>query len=180
MTEQKMGLQDLKSAVNNTTTAQANAANHSASARSGHASGSNAAEAREVQKDALGRSYATGKRKNAIARVWLKPGSGKMIINGRAYAQYFARPVLQMILNQPFQVANRQNQFDVVATVIGGGLSGQAGAVKHGISKALTYFDPNTRGALKAGGLLTRDARIVERKKYGRAKARRRFQFSKR
>ena len=107
MTEQKMGLQDLKSAVNNTTTAQANAANHSASARSGHASGSNAAEAREVQKDALGRSYATGKRKNAIARVWLKPGSGKMIINGRAYAQYFARPVLQMILNQPFQVANR-------------------------------------------------------------------------
>lgn len=177
MTEQKMGLQDLKSAVNNTTTAQANAANP---ARSGHASGSNAPEAREAQKDALGRSYATGKRKNAIARVWLKPGSGKMIINGRAYAQYFARPVLQMILNQPFQVANRQNQFDVVATVIGGGLSGQAGAVKHGISKALTYFDPNTRGALKAGGLLTRDARVVERKKYGRAKARRRFQFSKR
>jgi small subunit ribosomal protein S9 len=134
-----------------------------------------------VQKlDAFGRAYATGKRKNAIARVWVKAGSGKMIVNGREYTQYFARPVLQMILNYPFQVANREKQFDVMCTVRGGGLSGQAGAVKHGISKALTYYDPITRTPLKREGLLTRDSRIVERKKPGRAKARRRFQFSKR
>ncbi len=136
--------------------------------------------AAEPKIDAQGRSYATGKRKNAIARVWIKPGSGKVTINGRELETYFARPVLRMILNQPFQVAEREGQFDVVATVTGGGLSGQAGAVRHGISKALTYYEPALRGVLKSGGFLTRDARVVERKKYGRAKARRSFQFSKR
>jgi small subunit ribosomal protein S9 len=134
-----------------------------------------------VQKlDAQGRSYATGKRKNAIARVWIKPGSGKITVNGKEGAQYFARPVLQMILKQPVVAANRVDQYDIVATVVGGGLSGQAGAVRHGISKALTYFEPELRGVLKKGGFLTRDSRVVERKKYGRAKARRSFQFSKR
>jgi small subunit ribosomal protein S9 len=130
--------------------------------------------------DAKGRSYATGKRKNAIARVWLKPGAGKMTVNGKDYSAYFARPVLQMLLNQPLQVADRAAAFDIVATVKGGGLSGQAGAVRHGISKALTYFEPELRPALKKGGFLTRDSRVVERKKYGKAKARRSFQFSKR
>lgn len=130
--------------------------------------------------DAQGRSYATGKRKNAIARVWIKPGSGKVTVNGREGAQYFARPVLQMILKQPVVAAGRVDQYDVIATVVGGGLSGQAGAVRHGISKALTYYEPELRGVLKKGGFLTRDSRIVERKKYGRAKARRSFQFSKR
>lgn len=130
--------------------------------------------------DAQGRSYATGKRKNAIARVWVKPGSGKIIVNGKDFTAYFARPVLQMILRQPIFAAARDGQFDVVATVVGGGLSGQAGAVRHGISKALTYFEPGLRGVLKKGGFLTRDSRVVERKKYGRAKARRSFQFSKR
>jgi len=134
-----------------------------------------------VQKlDAQGRSYATGKRKNAIARVWVKPGSGKVTVNGKEFAAYFARPVLQMILQQPVVAANRVGQYDIVATVVGGGLSGQAGAVRHGISKALTYFEPELRGVLKKGGFLTRDSRVVERKKYGRAKARRSFQFSKR
>lgn len=134
-----------------------------------------------VQKlDAQGRAYATGKRKNAIARVWIKPGSGKVTVNGKEGAQYFARPVLQMILKQPVVAASRVDQYDVVATVVGGGLSGQAGAVRHGISKALTYFEPELRGVLKKGGFLTRDSRVVERKKYGRAKARRSFQFSKR
>jgi small subunit ribosomal protein S9 len=130
--------------------------------------------------DAQGRSYATGKRKNAVARVWVKPGSGKITVNGKAFAAYFARPVLQMILRQPIIAANREDQYDVVATVSGGGLSGQAGAVRHGISKALTYYEPMLRGVLKKGGFLTRDSRVVERKKYGRAKARRSFQFSKR
>jgi len=130
--------------------------------------------------DAQGRSYATGKRKNAIARVWIKPGSGKITVNERAVEVYFARPVLRMLINQPFSVANRAGQFDVVATVTGGGLSGQAGAVRHGISKALTLFEPGLRAPLKKGGFLTRDSRVVERKKYGRAKARRSFQFSKR
>jgi small subunit ribosomal protein S9 len=134
-----------------------------------------------VQKlDKQGRAYATGKRKDAIARVWIKPGTGKIIINGKEYLGYFARPVLQMILNQPLVAANRQGQFDIVATVVGGGLSGQAGAVRHGISKALTYYEPGLRGVLKKGGFLTRDSRTVERKKYGKAKARRSFQFSKR
>lgn len=134
-----------------------------------------------VQKlDAQGRAYATGKRKDAVARVWIKPGSGKIQINGREFVAYFARPVLQMILQQPIIAANRSGQYDVVATVTGGGLSGQAGAVRHGISKALTYFEPELRGVLKKGGFLTRDSRVVERKKYGKAKARRSFQFSKR
>lgn len=135
---------------------------------------------RVAVRDALGRSYATGKRKNAVARVWIKPGSGKVIVNGKEMAVYFARPVLQMILRQPFSVANVEGQFDVMATVAGGGLSGQAGAVKHGISKALQLYEPALRGALKAAGFLTRDSRVVERKKYGKAKARRSFQFSKR
>jgi small subunit ribosomal protein S9 len=134
-----------------------------------------------VQKlDRHGRAYATGKRKDAIARVWLKPGSGRMIINEKDYDKYFARPVLQMLLRQPLQTAERLDQYDVVATVKGGGLSGQAGAVRHGISKALTYYEPELRPALKKGGFLTRDSRTVERKKYGKAKARRSFQFSKR
>ena len=130
--------------------------------------------------DKLGRAYATGKRKNAVARVWIKPGNGRVTVNGRDSQVYFARPVLRMILSQPFQVVNRVAQYDVVCTVDGGGLSGQAGAVRHGISKALTYFEPTLRPQLKAGGYLTRDSRVVERKKYGRAKARRSFQFSKR
>ena len=130
--------------------------------------------------DAQGRAYATGKRKNAVARVWLKPGNGKVTVNGRDLPVYFARPVLRMILAQPFQVASRVAQYDVFCTVTGGGLSGQAGAVRHGISKALTYCEPGLRPVLKAGGYLTRDSRVVERKKYGKAKARRSFQFSKR
>ncbi len=134
-----------------------------------------------VQKlDAHGRAYATGKRKDAIARVWVKPGSGKIVINDKEYDKYFARPVLQMILRQPIVATNRDGQYDIMATVAGGGLSGQAGAVRHGISKALTYYEPELRGVLKKGGFLTRDSRVVERKKYGKAKARRSFQFSKR
>jgi small subunit ribosomal protein S9 len=135
---------------------------------------------REPQRDALGRAYATGKRKDAVARVWIKPGSGKVTVNGKEMAVYFARPVLQMILRQPFSVAGVSGQFDVNATVAGGGLSGQAGAVKHGISKALQLYDPTLRPSLKAAGFLTRDSRVVERKKYGKAKARKSFQFSKR
>lgn len=134
-----------------------------------------------VQKlDSYGRAYATGKRKNAIARVWVKPGTGKITVNGKEYTEYFARPVLQMILCQPSVLTERRTEFDIVATVTGGGLSGQAGAVRHGISKALTYYEPALRPALKKGGFLTRDSRVVERKKYGKAKARRSFQFSKR
>ncbi len=135
---------------------------------------------REPVRDEFGRSYATGKRKDAVARVWIKPGSGKVTVNGKELNTYFARPVLQMILRQPFQVAGVEDQFDVVATVKGGGLSGQAGAVKHGISKALQLYDPSLRAALKAAGFLTRDSRVVERKKFGKAKARKSFQFSKR
>jgi small subunit ribosomal protein S9 len=139
-----------------------------------------AAPVHERKVDAQGRSYATGKRKDAVARVWIKPGSGKITVNGREFEKYFARPVLQMVLQQPVVAAARTGQFDVVATVTGGGLSGQAGAVRHGISKALTYYEPGLRAVLKKGGFLTRDSRVVERKKYGRAKARRSFQFSKR
>jgi small subunit ribosomal protein S9 len=135
---------------------------------------------REPVRDELVRSYATGKRKDAVARVWIKPGSGKVTVNGKDQDKYFARPVLQLILRQPFQVAGVEGEFDVVATVKGGGLTGQAGAVKHGISKALQLYDPSLRGALKAAGFLTRDSRVVERKKYGKRKARRSFQFSKR
>jgi small subunit ribosomal protein S9 len=134
----------------------------------------------EAVRDALGRSYATGKRKDAVARVWIKPGNGKVTVNGKEMPAYFARPVLQMVIGQPFQVAGVVGEFDVMATVKGGGLSGQAGAVKHGISKALTLYEPSLRPALKAAGFLTRDPRVVERKKYGKAKARRSFQFSKR
>ena len=130
--------------------------------------------------DAQGRAYATGKRKNAVARVWIKPGNGRITVNGRDSPVYFARPVLRMLLNQPFAVANRLGQYDVVCSVAGGGLSGQAGALRHGISKALTYYEPELRPVLKAQGFLTRDSRVVERKKYGKRKARRSFQFSKR
>jgi len=134
-----------------------------------------------VQKlDDQGRAYATGKRKNAVARVWIKPGNGKITVNGREFKTYFARPVLQLIIHQPILAAERKDQYDIVCTVKGGGLSGQAGAVRHGVSKALTYFEPDLRGVLKKGGFLTRDARVVERKKYGKAKARKSFQFSKR
>ncbi|MDN5787715.1 30S ribosomal protein S9 [Pseudorhodobacter sp.] len=139
-----------------------------------------AAVVREPMRDKLGRAYATGKRKDAVARVWIKPGTGKVVVNGKPMAEYFARPVLQMILAQPFTVAGVVGQFDVMATVAGGGLSGQAGAVKHGVSKALQLYDPTLRAALKAAGFLTRDSRVVERKKYGKAKARKSFQFSKR
>jgi len=139
-----------------------------------------AATPAEPQIDSLGRSYATGRRKDASARVWVKRGTGKMSVNGRDVAEYFARPVLQMLLAQPFETAGRTGEFDVIATVKGGGLSGQAGAVRHGISHALIRFEPGLRPALKAGGFLTRDSRVVERKKYGRRKARRSFQFSKR
>ncbi|MBE6458510.1 MAG: 30S ribosomal protein S9 [Alphaproteobacteria bacterium] len=135
---------------------------------------------RKAKKDKLGRSYATGKRKDAVARVWVMPGKGNITINDKSIDQYFARPVLKMIINQPFQVANRENEFDVVCTVKGGGLSGQAGAIKHGISKALNLYEPELRAVLKKAGFLTRDDRTVERKKYGRAKARRSYQFSKR
>lgn len=135
---------------------------------------------REPVRDELGRAYATGKRKDAVARVWIKPGSGKVVVNGKEMDTYFARPVLQLILRQPFQVAGVEGEFDVMATVKGGGLTGQAGAVKHGISKALQLYNPSLRGALKAAGFLTRDSRVVERKKFGKRKARRSFQFSKR
>ncbi|HFB2048317.1 MAG: 30S ribosomal protein S9 [Hyphomicrobiaceae bacterium] len=134
-----------------------------------------------IQKiDSLGRSYATGKRKDAIARVWLKPGDGRIRVNNKNFSSYFARPVLQMLLKQPLELVGRSDQFDIVATVKGGGLSGQAGAVRHGISRALTHFEPELRAELKKNGFLTRDSRTVERKKYGRKKARRSFQFSKR
>ncbi|MFA5539305.1 MAG: 30S ribosomal protein S9 [Gemmobacter sp.] len=159
-------LDDLKSVVSGTETAAADV--------------TEAAPAREPVRDSLGRAYATGKRKDAVARVWIKPGSGKVTVNGKDIDSYFARPVLQMILRQPFQIANVEGQFDVMATVAGGGLSGQAGAVKHGISKALQLYEPSLRAPLKAAGFLTRDSRVVERKKYGRRKARRSFQFSKR
>lgn len=167
MTEQqKVGLQDLKAAVK-TNTAKATPV-------------ATVATPAKPKIDAQGRSYATGKRKNAIARVWVKPGSGKIIVNGREAPIYFARPVLQMIIAQPFSAANRSGQYDVWCTVSGGGLSGQAGALKHGISRALIGIEPDLRSVLKQGGFLTRDSRVVERKKYGLAKARRRFQFSKR
>src|ERR1700722_13326228 len=134
----------------------------------------------EPRRDALGRSYATGRRKNAVARVWIKPGKGEITVNDKKVVQYFARPVLRMLLTQPFLVADRDNQFDVFCTVSGGGLAGQTGAVRHGISGALTYYEPDLRSILKVAGFLTRDSRAVERKKYGKAKARRSFQFSKR
>lgn len=157
--------------------AQSTVANDTSSAP---ALATNEAPKHERKVDAQGRAQAVGKRKNAVARVWIKPGNGKITVNGRDVQVYFARPVLQMIVNQPFTVADRANQFDVDCIVDGGGLSGQAGAVKHGISKALTFFEPDLRKPLKTAMFLRRDARVVERKKYGRAKARKRFQFSKR
>lgn len=164
----KVGLEDLKGAVSATTQAHTLTTDQPE-------------KIIYVQKlDSKGRAYATGKRKNAIARVWLKPGSGKIIVNDREGAKYFARPVLQMLIDQPFKASNRLSQFDVWCTVKGGGLSGQAGALRHGISRALVNFEPDLRPVLKQGGFLTRDSRVVERKKYGQAKARRRFQFSKR
>lgn len=169
MARKKIELEELKSAVTEVKT-QVNAP----------AATLTPAVAPTPKIDAQGRSYGTGKRKNAIARVWIKPGVGKILVNGRSGEQYFARPVLQMMMNQPFQVANRTGQYDVWSTVAGGGLSGQAGAIRHGISKALVAFEPELRLVLKPGGFLTRDSRVVERKKYGQAKARRRFQFSKR
>lgn len=135
---------------------------------------------REQELDAQGRAYATGRRKDATARVWIKPGKGKVIVNGREQEVYFARPTLRLIINQPFTITDREGQYDVIATVRGGGLSGQAGAVKHGISQALAKYEPQLRATVKAAGFLTRDSRVVERKKYGRAKARKSFQFSKR
>ena len=144
------------------------------------AAGVEATPVREPKRDALGRSYATGRRKNAIARVWIKPGKGDIIVNGKPVGVYFARPVLRMLITQPFLISDRYNQFDVFCTTNGGGLSGQAGAVRHGISRALTHYEPGLRGILKIAGFLTRDSRVVERTKYGKAKARRSFQFSKR
>ena len=154
-------LQDIKAAASTTAAAEAKVV-------------------RKANKDKQGRAYPTGKRKDAVARVWVMPGKGNITINEKSLDQYFARPVLKMIINQPFEVTNRVNEFDVVCTVKGGGLSGQAGAIKHGISKALNEYEPELRTVLKQAGFLTRDDRVVERKKYGRAKARRSYQFSKR
>ena len=167
MAEEIKSLDHLKAAVDGGTAA-------------GQATAAEAAAPREPQRDDHGRAYATGKRKDAVARVWVKPGKGKISVNGKEMDKYFARPVLQMMLRQPFDIAGVAGEFDVLATVKGGGLSGQAGAVKHGISKALQLYEPSLRPALKAAGFLTRDSRVVERKKYGRRKARRSFQFSKR
>ncbi|MFZ5913696.1 MAG: 30S ribosomal protein S9 [Pseudomonadota bacterium] len=176
MAQDKKGLGDLKGALES----RARRLEQEAANPQGDIPVSGDAPLAEPKIDSLGRAYATGKRKNAIARVWIKPGSGRFTINGRDLAVYFARPVLQMILRQPFEVSRRTGQFDVVCTVTGGGLSGQAGAVRHGISKALTYYEPDLRPVLKLSGFLTRDSRVVERKKYGHAKARRSYQFSKR
>jgi small subunit ribosomal protein S9 len=169
MAEQNVTLENLKDAMEGKTAPQG--AGMAADADEGPA---------QPQIDEHGRSYATGKRKGAVARVWIKPGLGKITVNGREVERYFARPVLQMMISQPFDIADRSGQYDVMATVTGGGLSGQAGAVRHGISKALTLYEPTLRTVLKREGFLTRDSRVVERKKFGRRKARRSFQFSKR
>ena len=174
MADEKLGLEDLKEAV---------AASSGAGAEAAAAVTEEAAAApvlAEPEVDSFGRSYATGKRKNAVARVWIKRGSGKVTVNGRDEEVFFARPVLRMILRQPFGAVDRDGQYNVVSTVSGGGLSGQAGAVRHGISRALIKFEPGLRPVLKKGGFLTRDSRVVERKKYGKPKARKSFQFSKR
>ncbi len=164
MAEEKQTLEDLKDIVDPALAAQA----------------AETVTPREPQIDEHGRAYATGRRKDAVARVWIKPGRGEIKVNGREFEKYFARPVLRMVINQPFEVASREGQYDVYVTVKGGGLSGQAGAVRHGISRALSLYEPDLRGALKKEGFLTRDSRTVERKKYGKRKARRSFQFSKR
>ncbi len=176
MTDNRQSLSDLKDLA----AAQATDGDANDAAAAPVYTAQPAAPLREQQLDAQGRAYATGRRKDAVARVWLKPGSGKITINGRDQEVYFARPTLRLVINQPFDVADRHGQYDIVATVAGGGLSGQAGAVKHGIAQALTRYEPVLRGAVKAAGFLTRDSRTVERKKYGKAKARRSFQFSKR
>lgn len=177
MTDKKLGLEDLKSAVKDgpdeRPTAEKTAAEQAVKVET-------PATPAEPKIDAQGRAYATGKRKDAIARVWIKPGKGVCTINGREEDKYFSRKVLQILLRQPLVAVNRDGQYDILCTVSGGGLSGQAGAVRHGISKALVNFEPNLRSTLKKGGFLTRDARVVERKKPGRPKARKRFQFSKR
>jgi|TARA_R100000501_G_scaffold12618_1_gene23314 small subunit ribosomal protein S9 len=197
MAEEKKGLEDLKDLQKEAAaeqkaaapTAQAGAAatdNDAAQSTAAPAAPAsdpndvNAAPLREKKVDEYGRSYATGRRKDAVARVWLKPGSGKITVNGLDQGKYFARPTLRLVINQPFEVAQRKGQYDVVATVSGGGLSGQAGAVLHGLAQALTRMEPELRSEIKRAGFLTRDSRVVERKKYGRAKARRSFQFSKR
>ena len=182
MSDNRQSLSDLKDL---TQAAQAEAAAAPAAAAAAavdapQAPAAPAAPLREKIVDAQGRAYATGRRKDAVARVWLKPGTGKITVNGRDQSTYFARPTLRLVINQPLDVAERRDQYDVVATVKGGGLSGQAGAVKHGISQALTRFEPVLRAPVKAAGFLTRDSRAVERKKYGKAKARKSFQFSKR
>ncbi len=179
MAEEKQTLDSLEDLGKATAAAEAETSAETVEA-AGEASLVESAAPAEPQIDEHGRSYATGKRKNAIARVWIKPGPGVITVNGRASDAYFARPVLQMLINQPFQVAERSGQYDVYCTVTGGGLSGQAGAVRHGISKALTLYEPGLRPPLKKAGFLTRDSRVVERKKYGKRKARRSFQFSKR
>jgi len=181
MADDKHTLADLKDLTENAPAeATAEAGGSEAPAAAGDVVAAVEVEVVEPKIDHLGRSYATGKRKNAVARVWIKPGSGKFTVNGKDGDEYFARPVLRMLIRQPFVSAERNNQYDVVCTVKGGGLSGQAGAVRHGISRAVVFFEPALRGVLKKGGFLTRDSRVVERKKYGRAKARRSFQFSKR
>ena len=179
MTDEIKSLDDLKAAVGVATRTNGGT-NGEANGETDGGPAEGVAIVRVAVRDELGRSYATGKRKDAVARVWVRPGHGKVVVNGKEMAKYFARPVLQMVIGQPFTVANVAGQFDVMCTVKGGGLSGQAGAVKHGISKALCVYEPELRPALKAAGFLTRDARVVERKKYGKRKARRSFQFSKR
>jgi small subunit ribosomal protein S9 len=178
-TDTRQSLADLAE-LTNAAAAAAPAAAPAAEAPAAPVAAAPAAPLREREVDAQGRSYATGRRKDAVARVWVKPGTGKITINGRDQEVYFARPTLRLVINQPFGIADREGQYDVIATVKGGGLSGQAGAVKHGISQALTKQEPALRSVVKAAGFLTRDSRAVERKKYGRAKARRSFQFSKR
>ena len=180
MAEEIKSLEGLKDAVAANAVAAPDASESEAPYVDPSLANNEAAPVYEQKRDELGRSYATGKRKDAIARVWVKPGTGKITVNGREVEKYFARPVLRMVINQPFTVANVDGQFDVMCTVKGGGLSGQAGAVRHGISKALSLYDPAMRPALKKAGFITRDPRVVERKKYGKAKARRSFQFSKR
>ena len=178
MSDNRQSLSDLASLAANTPATAAPAAAEGEAPAAAPAAPS--APLRQQEIDAQGRAYATGRRKDAVARVWVKPGTGKITVNGRDQEIYFARPTLRLVINQPFGVTDRVGQYDVVCTVKGGGLSGQAGAVKHGIAQALSKYEPALRSAVKAEGFLTRDSRVVERKKYGRAKARRSFQFSKR